>query len=71
MGKSHVAYQQMAAKTRKNADSVDIFYRDVLSLRNELREKDEQDALRLGPTFRNDFCHIQRLTLKKMNYAYL
>ncbi len=41
VGKSDVAYQQIAAKTRKNADSVDSFYRDVLSLQNELRGKDE------------------------------
>ena len=57
-GKSHIAYQQLAAKARHEADSVERLSKAVLDLQKELQVRDEKEAIKLGHTFRNEFGYI-------------
>ena len=58
-GKTHIGYQQLAAKSRKEADSVEDISRGVSQLHGELKKLDEEQAIKQGATFRNNFGCIQ------------
>ena len=59
-GKNHVAYQQLAAKTRKEADSVGVIHADISDLQDELKKEDEKHAIKQGATYRRFFGYIQK-----------
>lgn len=61
-GKTHVAYQKLATKARQDAYSVENVNAKVLKMKRELQDKDQQEAIDLGHTFRREFGYVQRPT---------
>ena len=45
-GKSHIAYQQQAAKARKEADSIENIYKNVVKLQRKIKSLREQQTVK-------------------------
>ena len=60
VGTTNSAYQQIASLARRAARSCETLRENILSLRESLRYKDEEESMRLRWTFRTEFGYIQK-----------